>query len=38
MFTKTKTQEIHITKDYGMFKILKENRDKDNPNYKQLKD
>ena len=38
MFTKTKIQEIHFTKDYGMFKIIKENRDKDNPNYKQLKE
>tara|TARA_A100001037_G_C14533840_1_gene364260 strand:+ start:299 stop:496 length:198 start_codon:yes stop_codon:yes gene_type:complete len=38
MFTKTKTQEIHFTKDYGIFKLLKENRDKDNPNYEQLKE
>ena len=28
MFTKTKIQEIHFTKDYGMFKILQGNRDK----------
>ena len=38
MFTKTKTQEIHFTKDYGMFKILKGNRDKyRNVAYRRLK-
>lgn len=39
MFKKGKeqTQLIHFTKDYEMFKIIKENRNKDNPNYKQLK-
>ena len=37
MFTKAKTQEIHFTKDYGMFKILTGNRDKNQNNYKKLK-
>tara|TARA_R100001443_G_C3330510_1_gene172215 strand:+ start:81 stop:824 length:744 start_codon:yes stop_codon:yes gene_type:complete len=37
MFTKTKTQEIHFTKDYGMFKLLKGNRDKNQNNYRKLK-
>ena len=38
MFTKTKTQEIHFTKDYEMFKLLKGNRDKNISNYKKLKE
>ena len=38
MFTKTKTQEIHFTKDYGMFKLIGGNRNKNVSNYKKLKE